>query len=172
MNMSVGMTTRKWYQKWTVWAVIAFVVIFTWGYITQNKAEATETHIGLGHGATNNNDWIAMHLAISRNHWYLAALRTGGEDETFLPDTWRFSVGYRVDWRKDMKVAPFMKFGAAYWLDEPSNLISDHWSYDMSVGTRFWNVMELEWQHNSTAGRSDFNKGNDIIVLGFVFPVK
>lgn len=162
---------RKWYQKWTVWAVIAFVIVFTWGYVQQNEADGAELQIGLGHGATNNNDWIAMNVAVYHNQWYLSGARYGGEDEAFLPDTSRYALGYRVDWRDEKTIEPFMRFGVAYWTDEPSNLISDRWSYDMSVGVRLWSVLELEWQHNSTAGRSDFNKGNDVVVLGWVFSV-
>lgn len=163
------MSNKKWYAKWTVWAVIVFIIVFTWGYALQNKAEAGELQIGLGHGATNNNDWIAMNIAIYHNHWYVSAARFGGEDRAFLPDVSRYALGYRVDWRDGKRVEPFMRFGVAYWTEEPRNLISDRWSYDMSVGLRFWQVLELEWQHNSTAGRSDFNKGNDVVVLGWVF---
>ena len=159
------MSERVWYKKWTLWAVVVFAALFIWGLA--RVANAGEVLLGVGAGATNNNDWIGQMVTLSDRDWYVSVMRVGGDD--IQPDTWRFAVGYRVDWREDKKIAPFLRLGTAYWVDEPIPLISDHWSYDMSAGVRLWKVVDIEWTHNSTAGRTDFNKGNDMPFVNVVF---
>ena len=160
---------QRFFRKPTGWLVLAFIVLFTWGLYNEVKADELEMRVGLGLGATNDNEWVAQEIMVTNRDWYASILRTG--DDNVLPDTWRLSLGYRVDWRQDKKAAPYMRFGFAVWEQEPFPLISDRLSYDMAVGARFWHVLDLEWQHNSTAGRSDFNNGNDIVILSFVLPL-
>lgn len=160
------MSKTIWYKKPTFWGVVVFAMLFIWGL--GKVANAGEVSLGVGGGATNGNDWIGQFVMISDRDWYASAMRVGGDD--VQPDTWRYAIGYRVDWREDKKIAPFLRLGAAYWADEPTPLISDQWSYDMSAGVRLWRVVDVEWQHNSTAGRTDFNKGNDMPFVNVVLP--
>lgn len=164
------MSDTPFYKKYTFWAVMVFTVLFTWGMIV-NRAEAAEVRLGIGFGATNDNGWVAQEIMLMGEHWYGSVMFLNGDD--VQPATKRWAAGYRVNWRRDMRVSPYMRLGAAYWEDIPIPLISEHVSFDMAVGIRFWQVAELEWQHNSTGGRKDFlgghNSGNDIPFLGVAF---
>jgi hypothetical protein len=159
------MSNKPLYKKYTAGAVAIFIVLFIWG---MQDSYGAEVRLGLGKGMTNGNDWITQEfMLVGKRKWYLSAMLTGNDDQQ--PDTWRYAVGYRVNWRDHTRASPFMRLGAAYWQDKPVPLISDHVSYDMAVGVRVLHVVELEWQHNSTSGRSDQNKGNDLFTLAMVF---
>lgn len=159
----------EFFKKPSSWLVVAFIVIFALGMCSERaRAEGVDLRVGLGFGATNDNEWIVQEIMLTDRDWYASVLRTG--DDRVLPDTWRFAVGYRVDWREDKRLAPYARFGFAYWLDQPRPVVSENLTYDMAVGLRFWQIMDLEWAHNSTAGRSEFNDGNDNVVLSFVLP--
>jgi len=82
----------------------------------------------------------------------------------------RFSGGYRVNWLRDKFISPYLRLGMAWFDSTPEPYISDQWSFDMAAGLRFRNVLELEAQHNSTAGRSLTNSGIDSITLSIVLP--
>lgn len=159
---------RRTFGRYTGWLIVAFIILAAWG--TWEQVYGAELRVGLGGGVTNDNEWIGQELMVNsdRRHWYASVIRVGGDDA--LPDTWRFAAGYRVNWRRDKNVWPYLRLGAGYFLDEPGHLISDKLAFDMAVGIRFWKILELEWQHNSTAGRSDHNDGNDILMLGLVVP--
>lgn len=158
----------QWFKRYTGILVVLFIALAIWA-VYSSKAEAAEIGLGLGAGATNDNGWIAQEITVRHGHWYGSILRTGDDDA--LPDTWRFAAGWRYDWRADKRVSPFIGFGAAWWADDITPLISDRLSYDMRLGLRFWDVVDLGWQHASTAGRARFNDGSDLVVLRLVFPV-
>ena len=152
--------------KYTVGLVALFILAFCWGYYNQALADTT-FRIGVGTQALDRGDrgeHITQDLMINfDNRWYVQAARFG--NGTVVPDTWRYSFGYRVNWREGNKVAPFMRLGPAYWAPEDSVLVSDNWTFDMAVGAQLWQFVDIEWQHNSTAGRSERNSGVDLIVL-------
>ena len=156
------------FGHYTSYVIAVFVAILVWAVLSA-RSEAAEIRIGLGGGVTNENGWIVQELYARQGHWWGAALRTG--DDNVLPDTWRFSAGWRHDWREGARIRPGVSFGAAYWQDDITPLISDSLSYHMALSLRFWDVIDLEFQHNSTAGRSEFNDGNDLLVLAVVFPI-
>lgn len=145
--------------KWT--AIAIFCVLFAWGIVRQ-QAEAADLRLGLGFGVSNDNGWIGQELMFTHKHWYGAAMRLGGDD--ILADTTRLTVGYRVEWRDERRLSPYLRFGAAYFLDQPTDIISDQWAYDMAMGVQLFGVADLEYQHNSTAGRSLQNSGNDMLI--------
>ncbi len=151
------MTNKEKILKWT--AIAIFIGLAAWGL----KAESAEVGIGLSHAVSHESKWIGQHMYLSDRDWYIEATKYGGEDR--LPDTWRYTAGFRVDWRPDTRIEPYLKIGVAYFEDKPVWVISDHWAYDMSMGMRFFGVLDLEYNHNSTGGRSDHNKGNDLINL-------
>ena len=110
--------------KWTV--ITIFVVLFSWG-VSRQTADAAEVRLGLGRGASNGNEWIMQELMLTTDsHWYFGIARLGGDD--VLPDTVRLTTGYRVSWRDDMRVAPYLRGGVAYFKDEPTDIISDNWA--------------------------------------------
>jgi len=155
---------------YTTVAVVIFIVVFLWGYFNEVEAAEYEGRLGLGTQATDREDrgkaiTQDFMFTIDRD-WYMEATRFG--NGTVIPETWRFSAGRRVDWREETYFAPFVRLGAAYWL-EPSVLVSENWTFDMAVGFRAWNIVEIEYQHNSTAGRSGKNTGVDIVGLYVVF---
>ena len=151
--------------KWTL--ILIFVVLFAWGIYMQT-ADAAEARLGLSKGVTHHSDWTGMEGMFVYRNWYLNAARLGNDD--VLPDTVRLALGYRVMWRDEMRLSPYLRLGGAYFMDEPTDIISDRWAYDMTVGLRIFSVVDLEWQHNSTAGRSLQNSGNDMLLLGMVVP--
>lgn len=146
-------------------AILLFLVLFVWGLA--RDANAGELRIGLGIGASHDNHWKQQSIMLSDRDWYLDVSRLGGDD--LLPDTWRYAFGYRVDWREHARVAPYLRMGVAYFEKEPYPLISEQLTYDMAAGVRLWKVLDVEWGHNSTAGRSRRNWGNDIFSLNLVF---
>jgi len=146
--------------KWTLIAI--FIGFAAWGL----RSEAAELGVGLSKAVSHGSEWTGQHLQFVHKDWYIEAAKLGGEDR--LPDTFRYSSGFRIDWREKKEFSPFLKLGMAYFKEEPAWIISDRWSYDMSLGVRFFKVLDLEFNHNSTAGRTDFNKGNDLINLYLV----
>ena len=149
--------------KWTVIAI--FCALFAWGVTAQ-----AEGRLGLSTGVSNDNRWIGQELMLAHKNWYGSAARLGGDK--LLPDTVRLAVGYRVRWRNERRFSPYLRLGGAYFMDEPTDIISDRWAYDMSIGFRLFNVIDTEYQHNSTAGRSLQNSGNDMILVGVVIGSK
>ena len=149
--------------KWV--AIAIFVVLFSWGIYNQS-AKAGEVRLGLAMAFTNDDDWIGQEVMFMHKDWYGSVMRVGGDN--VLPDTVRLAIGYRVEWREGKKVSPYMRMGGAYFMDEPTDIISDRWAYDMALGVRLYGVTDLEYQHNSTAGRSLQNSGNDMPMIGLV----
>lgn len=154
------MTYNKKVAKWAIIAI--FVGLFAWGV----KVEAAEAGVGLSHAVTHNSKWIGQHIFVSNRDWYLEVARFGNEPR--LPDTWRLTTGARVDWRELRKFSPYLKLGVAYYKDEPTWIVSDNLTFDMGIGVRLWGVLDLEYNHNSTGGRSAYNKGGDQGVLYLV----
>ena len=151
-------------QSIAIGVIALFCAVFLWG----RSAEAGEVTLGLGL-STNEARTQMVTVTTDRRDWYLSAARVGG-DERHDYQFGRFAVGYRVNWRADKNFSPFMKLGAVYFTEEPTDYISDRWAYDMVIGTRFYDIVELEYLHNSTAGRSSQNEGLDTVMLSVVLP--
>lgn len=151
------------------WSIIGlFVILFSFG--VYKEAYSAEVGLGISHAISHDSKWMGQHVMFGNRNWFLEVARLGGEPR--LPDTYRYVVGYRVDWREPYMFSPFMKMGAAYFKDIPDYVVSDHWAYDMSVGLRLFKVIDFEYNHNSTGGRSERNKGNDLLTLTMVIPIK
>lgn len=153
--------------KYTAVIVAIFVAVFLWG----RSADAAELRLGLAAGTFNTQGAVTQDLMLTSTdlHWYANISRWGG-DARGLDEVTRFSGGYRVNWRRDKFVSPFLRLGVAYFDQEPMPYVSDNWTFDMGAGLRFNNILELEAQHNSTAGRSRWNTGLDNITLAVVLP--
>ena len=148
--------------------VVLFAGLFLWG----SYAEASEGRLGLGFGYTANVGSRTMEFMLTSDdlRWYGSVSKIGGDYRHNYQFT-RWCGGYRVNWRREKSIMPFMRLGACYFDEPPFDYISSDYAYDLSVGVRLWGVAELELlQHNSTAGRSDQNEGVDGILLGIVFP--
>lgn len=156
---------KKEYLKWL--AILIFILLFAWGTYTQN-ADAAEVRIGMSKAFTHGTEWTGQELLFVHRNWYANIARIGGDEA--LPDLMRYSVGYRVKWRNEKRVSPYLRLGMAYFEIEPFDLISDVWAYDMAVGSRFFEVLDIEWAHNSTAGRSAQNEGVDMLLIGITVP--
>lgn len=157
--------------KWV--AIGIFVAFFLWGADRMARAEGLVENdyarISLGFGFTNRTqEAIVQELMVGKGPWYASVARIGGAPQ--MPDQVnRYAIGYRVHWRDGKDWQPYMRLGMAYWSETPE-VISDHWSYDMAIGVR-WRIVELEAQHNSTAGRSVINGGFDAVALGVCLPL-
>lgn len=155
-------------QSLTILAIIIFVGVFLWG----RSADAAEARIGLGFGYASNIGATYQELMLISDdlRWYSAVTRIGGDNRHDY-QYWRFTAGYRVNWRRETNFSPYMRLGAAYFSEEPTGYISDRLAFDMAIGMRLWNIVELELdQHNSTAGRSNRNQGLDAVMLSVVLP--
>ena len=151
-------------QAIAIGLIVTFIGFFLWG----RAADAAEAGIGLGfskNGATHQQ----LTLTSTDLRWYGSATRIGG-DRRHNYVYGRLGAGYRVNWRRDMRFSPYMKLGGVYFTEEPTDYISDRWAFDMNIGVRLYDIVELEYQHNSTAGRSDQNEGLDTVVLQVVLP--
>lgn len=145
--------------------VLAFLALFIWG----RNAESAELGLGVGYGINHTAKAAVQEITISTDdyRWYGQVIRIGGDG--VLDDNWRYSAGYRLFWRRDENVKPFLRLGAAYFDHAPVQLVSDHLTFDMGLGLRWKDIIELEYNHNSTAGRSDKNTGIDFVTLRVVF---
>ena len=156
-------------KKALVVLVIAlFVAVFLWG----RTADAAEARLGIGFGYASNEGATYQELMLTSDdlRWYGAVTRIGGDTRNNYHYT-RFTAGYRVNWRRETNFSPFMRLGAAYFDKEPTDYISDDLAFDMAIGVRLYDIVELEIdQHNSTGGRSDQNEGLDGFMLGLTFP--
>jgi hypothetical protein len=151
-------------QKIAILAIITFIGFFLWG----RAADAAEVGVGLGfskNGATHQQ----VTLTSTDLRWYGSVTRIGG-DRRHNYIYGRVAAGYRVNWRRDTRFSPYMKLGGVYFTKEPTDYISDSWAYDMNIGVRVWDIVELEYQHNSTAGRSSQNEGLDTVMVSVVLP--
>lgn len=149
-------------------AVAIFVGFFVWG----RTADAAEARLGLGIGYSSTEGARYQELMITSTdlRWYGAVTRIGGDNRHNYQYN-RFTAGYRVNWRRETNFSPFMRMGVAYFSEEPTDYISDQWAFDMAVGVRLWNVVEIEFdQHNSTAGRTAQNEGLNAILVGITLP--
>lgn len=147
--------------------IAAFFGFFVWGV----TADAAEASIGLGYSPKHETRYQQVMVTTDSRNWYFSATRIGG-DVRHDYQYGRLGVGYRVNWRRDARLSPYMRLGGVYFTEEPTDYISDQWAFDMVVGTRLWQIVELEWQHNSTAGRSTQNEGLDAVSLSVVLPFK
>lgn len=148
--------------------ITLFVILFVWG----RTADATEIRLGVGLGITHQKGsrYHEAMLISTDKHWYAAATRIGG-DHRHNYQYWRITAGYRVNWRQDKTISPFMRFGTAYFTEQPTDYISDSWAFDMAIGIRVWDVLEIEFdQHNSTGGRTNQNEGLDAVLIGITMP--
>lgn len=156
-------------KKTTKWTIIGvFVGLFAWGLY--NQAYAYEVGAGLSKAVSHESEWIGQHIRFGNRQWFVEFARLGGEPR--LPDTDRYTVGYRVNWREDYRLSPYLTIGAAYFKDIPDYVVSDHLAFDLSAGMRVFKVIDIEYNHNSTGGRSTRNKGNDLLYIGIVIPIK
>ena len=155
---------HKIHVKTSIALVIAFIVLFVWG----RSAESAELGIGVGTGHGHTNDTVTQGLTIISDdlRWYAQVTRFGSEG--YLDTNVRWSGGYRLFCRRDEDFKPFMRFGVALFDHDPMPLISDNVTYDLGVGLRWRDVIEFEYNHNSTAGRSERNTGVDLWVLRLV----
>lgn len=152
-------------QTLTIAAIVAFIIIFAWG----RDAESAELGLGLSAGASSHSSGAkAQEISITTDdyRWYGQVMRIGGDG--ILSSNWRYSAGYRLFWRRDHDFKPFLRLGVAYFDDVPE-LVSERFMYDMGVGIRWREVIEAEYNHNSTAGRSAVNTGIDFVTLRLVF---
>ena len=154
----------------TASAVVVFVLVFFWG----RYAEAAEVGVGLGFGTFNARGAIMQELSVTSDdyRWFASYTRIGKNDSNrlVLEQNDRFVVAYRTFWRRDKDVKPYLSLGAAYFTHPPNDLISDRLSYDLRLGFRWRDILEVDLDgHNSTAGRSSRNTGVDSINLRAVF---
>ena len=153
------------------WFLIgAFIVAFGFGI---KNAQADDFRIAFGAGFNHSEKALTSEVMYTfDNHVYLAATRIGG-DLVLNPNhnqIMKLAGGYRVRWRDELKVSPYMRMGIAYFDHKPYLVMNDNVAFDMALGVRLWDIAELELLHNSTAGRSTRNWGLDYVNFGLVIP--
>jgi hypothetical protein len=160
---------RKNNKKAAVVALAIFLAFFIWGVKKANAAEVT-----LGLAAGYNHTVGARYeeiMLLPTDHWYGSITRIGGDNKHDYQYN-RYCGGYKVFWRQHKGISPIMRLGACWFDEQPEDYISDKFAYDIALGVRLWDVVEVEFdQHNSTAGRSDQNEGLDAFMLRVVFPL-
>ena len=156
-------------KKAAVIALAIFLAIMAIGV----KVHAAEIGLGLASGYNHNAGARYEEIILmGENHWYASFTRIGGDDLHNYQYS-RYCGGYKVTWRPKKNFSPIMRLGACKFSDPPTDYVSGTYTYDIALGFRFWNVLELELdEHNSTAGRSNQNEGLDAFMLRIVFPLK
>jgi len=165
-------------RKWATRIAIALLVLIT-AFGIYKEAHAQEVKLGLGYGVNHTEDWIMQEVVISNRDWYGSIARLGGDDSggcmvqlcEALPTTWRVAAGYRADFREDKNFSPYTRMGIAYFEEAPDMVVSENLTFDLAIGMRLYKVVDIELQHQSTAGRSRRNWGSDLITLSLVLPL-
>lgn len=154
--------------KHTVYLVLAFLALFVWGLVL-NEAKADELRIGLGYGILKSEGFITQELLYRPHpHWYLSIAETENHRRDYR--SVRYAAGHQVVFRDGKKIEPFLRLGFAHFRRAPNDWVSAKNTYDLAIGFRFWDVVELEIdQHQSTAGRSPVNIGLDGVYLGVLW---
>ena len=159
-------------KKPQVWLILIFIVLFAWALSDEVRAEAVE--VGLSYGAAHSRQHITQRIAyIHADKWIAQYERHGGNG---YDDTNSVSFQRQVRWRQEKNIQPYLRFGASYFddriLDPDSDkgryLVDERLTFSLGFGAWFWKVLNLGIEHNSTAGRSDPNRGIDRIYLGFM----
>lgn len=165
--------------KPTMYLVALFVIALTLFFATE--AESSEptnphsVHLGLGAGVINYPGGITQVLGYSYNDiWSATYERMGGKRYSNIHS---YSMS-RVVWKKAHRQGLFMSIGATYTdgvLEERDRvgkaIVSERLSYRLGIGYGWklspTNSIRVGLVHNSTAGRSDRNKGIDRIILRY-----
>jgi hypothetical protein len=155
-------------------AILSFIILFWWG--SRNEAFGDEITIGVGAGVDHIEGAITQRLGYQPNpRWHLRYERFGGKGE---PHSNMYGIQRTLRWRQDKELQPYLSLGAVYFdtilTDEKGReLMKDEFlAYNLGVGIdwRYSKLtsLRLGFDHNSTAGRSDRNRGVDRIHLTFM----
>ena len=153
-------------QQPSTWLIIVFILSFLLGLWMAQTAEAAEVEAtaGLGFGVSKTSTLIVQEAGLRIDDaWGVAVARTGNKDE--LDPAWVIRAERIVTWREGRAIQPMMALGVAWWDPAPAALVSEQWTFAMAVGLYAYEVVELRWQHYSTAGRADKNSGVDYVSL-------
>ena len=165
-----------WSQKgFKISLIVLFVALFAWGLSSNAAADERKKAltVGLGYGYAATKDLISQRIGyLHDDRWFVRYERLGGPGLDH-DDFNSIALGRRVMWREDKRIEPFLEFGAAYFDEPPTRsgkpVVSERLTYSMSIGARFFDVIEFVFaDHNSTAGRSERNKGIDRVALTFI----
>lgn len=163
----------------TTWLVIALVAAFVYGLLRGPTAQAATLElppahrvtIGVGYGLIHAQGLVVQELGYEYDdRWTVRLTRTGNDAR--IPDTWVGAVGRRVPLYDGKHFSPFVAIGAAWFDEPPSAVVDSRLVFDLEVGVRYRNVVDLVWHHNSTSGRSDPNSGIDYWLLRAVLKVR
>lgn len=119
-------------------------------------------HAALSKGMMNSQGITTETVGICVNGWCLDAERFGGEATT----TMVYAAGYKYTpgWRP-FGVQPLVYAGVSYAEDlifvpnarQYRPLISERQAFQLGLGARFGEYVELWWTHDSTGGREAFD---------------
>ena len=158
-------------KKPQVWLIVAFIALMVWGLAAQ-AANGFES--ALSYGVVNTKNHITQRISYMHgDKWVVQYERHGGNG---YEDTNSYSLQRQIVWRSEKKAQPYLRYGISYFDDpirrlrsgEDSVLVDERLTYSLGLGLRFWGVMNMGIEHNSTAGRSDPNKGVDRVYLGIM----
>lgn len=155
-------------KKLRVGAIILFVGLFA--LLLAQEANANDWTIGLGYGIAYTEGGVKQSLGYSTGKWQIVYDRHG--QDVGNANSW--SVFRQVKARHGRKVQPFMNLGATYWNDllvdpdkAPRVLVNEHLTFKLGIGVKLWNILDIGIDHDSTAGRSEPNRGIDYAYLRF-----
>ena len=163
---------KKLFKKPTAWAVVLFVIAITWGLLAEAATPPKhQMTLGLAYGIVNTQDMVTQRIGYVRNDkWYVRAERFGGDG---YQESWAGSFGRQVVFRKGKTFEPIMTLGVSFF-DRPLTQsngyqpVADDITFQLGITVRFKGLVGLNIDdHNSTAGRSDPNKGIDRAGLDF-----
>lgn len=154
-------------RKPTVWAVLAFVVLITWGLATEaRELDDLALNVGVGTALVNGESDGIAHVGVNWRDRWVAQLMVGGP--VTHTHTGEVSDRYvaiqaarRVMWRRGKAIAPFAEIGFAYFDKAPRNLLGCDFQHFEGLGVELWSTLTLGYQHHSTAGRCRPNTGLD-----------
>jgi hypothetical protein len=156
--------------------VSAFVAVLTLAFCHEPAhAGDLEVTLGLGSGVAKSTEMITQRVGVMRdNKWYLRAERFGGEPWN---KEWGFFAGRRVQFRQDRNWQPYIQMGVGHFNaplkheDKDLPNVTERTTFELGLGiSRRLSPsaeMELGFDHNSTAGRSNKNNGIDRIHLTY-----
>lgn len=154
------------FKKPTAWAVIAFVALMTWGLSAEaREVPKHQATLGVAFGFINTSGLVTQRIGYVHNDkWYTGVEKFGGDE---YRESWAFHAGRQVVFRRGKQIEPIFKLGVSAFdrpLTEKNGYqpVAGDIMFQLAITVRFRGILGVNVDdHNSTAGRTDPNKGID-----------
>jgi len=161
----------KLFKKPQVLLILLFIGLFFWALNAEAEEKAFE--LGLAAGFYHSEQHITQRIGFNYADKWIAQYERHGGNGYDISNS--ISAQRQVVFRQGRKLEPYLRLGVSYFdvpvrdldADEVRYLVHERLTFSLGAGVRLSKVMSLGFEHNSTAGRSDPNRGLDRFYLQF-----